>query len=91
MTTCDRLRGLIKAQLGDDLRDVFDVGYYHNKSVVSIRSADDLREVWAGICKSERLVLWCDGLTMWGTSSKSSKRSKSVEESDSEVEQVSKQ
>ena len=30
VTTCDRLRGLIKAQLGDELRDVFDVGYYHN-------------------------------------------------------------
>ena len=36
VTTCDRLCGFIKAHLGDDLRDIFDVGYYHNNSVVSI-------------------------------------------------------
>ena len=84
MTTCNQLRGLIKAQLEEDLCDEFDVGYYQNNSVVTIRSADDISELWA---KGERLILWCNGLKFC---SKGSKHPRANEESDSDAEQCSK-
>ena len=42
VTSCVTLKALIKAQLKGDVEKDFDIGYQHNNSVVSIRSADDL-------------------------------------------------
>ena len=45
VTSCATLKALIKAQLKGDVEKDFDIGYQHNNSVMSIRSADDLLEV----------------------------------------------
>ena len=42
VASCLRLKFLIKAQLRDDIRKNFDVGYQHNNSIVNIRSSDDV-------------------------------------------------
>ena len=62
VTSCLRLKSLIKAQLKDDIRKDFDVGYQHNNSIVSIRSSDDVLEVWSNIRLGKNIILWCDGL-----------------------------
>ena len=61
MTTCDHLSALIRDQLGGDVREKFDVGYFQNNNVVTVRSADDMSELWA-IVGDGRSILWCDGL-----------------------------
>ena len=58
-TTCDQLRGLIKVQLGENVCNKFDVGYYQNNSVVT----DNMSELRASIRKAECSILWCDGLS----------------------------
>lgn len=62
VTSCVTLKALIKAQLKGDVEKDFDIGYQHNNSVVSIRSADDLLEVWSNIRQGKNVTLWCDGL-----------------------------
>ena len=88
VTTCNQLRGLIKAQLGGEVCDQFDVGYYQNNSLVTLRTIEDLTELLASIRKTERSVFWCDGLK---SCSKGSKRSRANEDSDNEPEECSKQ
>ena len=62
------LKKLIKKQLCDDVIawGEFDVGYINNKwgeKVISIRSAEDLLEVWKEIkAQGNKVQLWCDGL-----------------------------
>ena len=87
VTTCNQLRGLIKAHLKEEVCDEFDVGYYQNISVVTIRSAEDIAEFWAGIHRAEHSILWCDGLK---SQLKGSKCSRDNEESDSDAEECSK-
>ena len=59
---------MIKKQLYDDVIawEEFDVGYINNKrdeKVISIRSAEDLQEVWKEIkAQGDKMQLWCDGL-----------------------------
>ena len=62
VTTCNQLQGLIKAQLGGEVCNEFDVGYYQNNSLVTLRTKEDLTELLANIRKTERSILWCDGL-----------------------------
>ena len=40
----------------------FDVGYQQGNVTVSIRSADDLSELWSSIIAGKNVILWCDGL-----------------------------
>ena len=40
----------------------FDVGYYQGSTVVSIRSRQDLTEVWNDVKAKKKVTLWCDGL-----------------------------
>ena len=41
----------------------FDVGYKRGEKVISIRSAEDLIEVWKEIkAQGDKMQLWCDGL-----------------------------
>lgn len=81
MTTCDRLSALIRDQLGGDVREKFDVGYFQNNNVVTVRSADDMSELWA-IVGDGRSILWCDGLRV--KSASSSQRSRPNGDSDSD-------
>ena len=53
---------LIKIQLADDVTDDFDVRYYQSNTIVSIRSPQDVMEVWSDVKKGNKVVLWCDGL-----------------------------
>ena len=60
--TRDKLKEVIKSQLDNDLVQHFDVGYYQGTTVVSIRSSQDLKEIWQEMRSGTKVVLWCDGL-----------------------------
>ena len=46
--TCSRLKSFIRAQLCEDITNSeFDVGYVSGMSIVSIRSGEDLMEIWS--------------------------------------------
>ena len=68
VSSCDGLKKLIKKQLCDDVIDweEFDVGYINSKQgekVISIRSKEDLAEVWKEIrIQGDKMQIWCDGL-----------------------------
>ena len=62
MDTRDKLKEVIKSQLENDLVEHFDVGYYQGTTVVSIRSSQDLKEIWQEMKSGTKIVLWCDGL-----------------------------
>ena len=65
---CDKLKKFIKKQLCNDVIawEEFDIGYINSKwgeKVVSIRSTEDLQEVWKEIRRQgDKMQLWCDGL-----------------------------
>ena len=59
----DRLKHAIKSQLQDDIGEKdFDVGVYHGNNIVSIRSKEDVMDVWKDIKDGVKVILWCDGL-----------------------------
>ena len=63
ISTCHELKFLIRAQLQEDMiKEDFDVGYLQNSTVISIRSTDDLLEVWENIRRGKNITLWCDGM-----------------------------
>ena len=78
----DQLKMVIKEQLQDDLVKEFDVGYYQSSTVVSIRSPQDLAEVWNDFKGGKKVTLWCDGLKE--EESAKSRKKKQVCELDSE-------
>jgi hypothetical protein len=65
------LKSLIRAQLcGDITTCEFDVGFVSGTNVVSIRSEEDLAEIWSSQLKGDKIVLWCDWLASSGASCK---------------------
>ena len=63
MKTCQEVKFLIRAQLhGDIIKDDFDVGYLQGSTVISLRSAEDLKEVWESVKSGKNITMWCDGL-----------------------------
>ena len=62
VSTRDQLKQVIKTQLADDVIGDFDVGYYQASTVVSIRSPQDVMEIWNDVRKGVNVILWCDGL-----------------------------
>lgn len=84
LTSVDNLRNVIKSQLKSEVQQTksFDVGYLQGNTVVSIRSREDLLEVWANIKKGDSVTLWCNGLNK-----SSHKRARSEYCSGSEDEQ----
>jgi len=40
----------------------FDVGYLNGSNCISIRTKEDVVEVWNNVKKGVNVVLWCDGL-----------------------------
>ena len=88
MITRDQLKQVIKLQLAGDVTDDFDVGYHQATTVVSIRSTQDVIEVWNDVKKGVKVVLWCDGLKESDlTKAKSRKRSKKRIDSDSDSDE----
>ena len=39
-------------------------GFVSGNSVISIRNAADVLELWSKILKADKAVLWCDGLNL---------------------------
>ena len=72
--TRDQLKQVISTQLAGDIAGDFDVGYYQNSIVVSIRSPQDIQEIWNDIRKGSSVVLWCDGLSERAVVTKAKKR-----------------
>lgn len=63
VSTCKDLIDLIRAQLSHDVvKDSFDVGFIQNNSPVSIRTGEDLFEIWQDLGKGKNITLWCDGM-----------------------------
>ena len=88
VVTRDQLKRVIKQQLDDDVIDNFDVGYYQAATVVTIRSPQDVMEVWNDVKKGVKVVLWCDGLKESNsTTAKPRKRSKKMIDSDSDSDE----
>ena len=58
VSTRDQLKAVIRSQLTDDviIRGDFDVGYYQASTVVTIRSPQDVREVWNDVKQGCPLV-----------------------------------
>ena len=85
-TSQGQLKKVIKEQLREDLVKEFDVGYYQSSTVVSIRSSQDLAEVWNDLKAGKKVVLWCDGLKgeEGGKSKKRKQNDLDSEESDEE-------
>ena len=54
--TCDQLKSVVRAQLQDDICTAdFDVGYLQNNTVVSLRSPEDMQEIWSNIMKGTKV------------------------------------
>ena len=59
----EKLKLLIRTQLHKDIvSGEFDVGYLQGSTVVSIRSSQDLLEIWNDVRKGTKTILWCNGL-----------------------------
>ena len=85
LRTCTQLKALIKAQLGADLIEEFDIGYIQGNTVVSLRSSRDIQKVWSSVLKGENITLWCDGLlkeSQSGTAAKKRPNKSAQEESE---------
>ena len=83
--TCSQLKTLIRAQLQEDIRTRgdFDVGYIQSNSVVTLRSSEDMQEIWNTLSKGTKVTLWCDGLR-GSSSNKNSRKRKQHKSDDSE-------
>ena len=58
----DDLKEEIKLQIRDDIKDNFDFGYIQGSNLISVRSSQDISEIWNCINKGKEVTLWCDGL-----------------------------
>ena len=81
VTTREHLQNVIKFQLQADIAGEFDVGFVSGTSVISIRNAADISELWSEILKGNKIVLWCDGLKLDSSDgdSASAKKRKRIE------------
>jgi len=81
--TCSRLKSLIRAQLREDITSSeFDVGFVSGNNVVSIRSEQDLAEIWSNLLRRDKVLLWCDGLARSGS------RKRNASDSDSDESDI---
>ena len=77
----EKLKIVIREQLQKEKHSSFDIGYYQGLTVISIRSVEDLTDVWDDVCLGTKVTLWCNGLK---ENKKGKKRAKSVNPNDSE-------
>ena len=84
VSSCGDLKRVIKNQLDKDIIDSpFDVGFMQNNSAISIRSDEDLIEIWDQVHSGKIITLWCDGLK--SSRGKANKRAHSEESNDKDV------
>ena len=75
INTCSQMKALIRDQLHNDITEGnFDIGYLQSNTVISIRSKEDLAEIWANIKKGINITLWCDGLRVTTVTTSRQKR-----------------
>ena len=80
-----KLERVIRDQLFDEIsRSTFDIGYIQGSHTVTIRSKEDLLEVWSNLKKGGNIILWCDGLKK-STNKKGAMSNDSSEDDDEEV------
>ena len=87
VSTCNQLKQAIKTLLADDVISDFDVGYYQASTVVSIRSPQDIMEIWNDMRKGVNVILWFDGLEESNPTTTTMKRSKKKADSDSDYDE----
>lgn len=86
IVSCKDLMREIQVQLSEDMTgSSFDVGFIQGNSAVSIRSNENLVEIWDLVQKGKNIVLWCDGIVLAKENRKRSARVDS--DDDSEIEQ----
>ena len=79
-----KLERVIRDQLFDEIsRSTFDIGYIQGSHTVTIRSKEDLLEVWSNLKKGGNIILWCDGLKR-STNKKGAMSNDSSEDDDEE-------
>ena len=67
--------------------DHFDVGFIQNTSAVSIRTNEDLSEIWEQVLNSGKSVmLWCDGMVIPSTNKRKRAASGVDDESDDDTD-----
>ena len=63
IASCKDLIDLIRTQINDDVTSTsFEVGFMQNNSAVTIRSSEDLSDIWSQMLKGKSIMLWCDGM-----------------------------
>ena len=83
------LKTVNRDKLKEDIRKNFDVGYIQGKTVVRVRSEEDMAEMWSEIKKpGSTTSLWCDGLIEATTKPKASRRRKLQLSDDSDDENL---
>ena len=89
VSTIHKLECVIRDQLFDEIsRSSFDIGYIQRSHTVTIRSKEDLLEVWSNMKKVSNIILWCDGLKSTSESKKGATSSGSSEDEEEIQETV---
>ena len=87
--SCKYLMQEIKVQLSRDIFGrSFDVCFNQGNSAVSIRSSEDLAEIWDLVQKGKNIVLWCDDMVLAKENRKHSARIDSDDDSEIESKRV---
>jgi len=90
VSTTHKLECVIRDQLFDEIsRSSFDIGYIQGSHTVTIRSKEDLLEVWSNMKKSSNIILWCDGLKKSISESKKGAISSDSSEDEEEIQRNS--
>ena len=85
VNTYSQMKALIRDQLRSDITEGnFDIGYLQSNTVISIRSKEDLAEIWSSLRKGISVTLWCDGLkaAAGGTTSRQKRQLQTHSDSD---------
>ena len=86
ISTIHKLECVIRDQLFDEIsRSSFDIGYIQGSHIVTIRSKEDLLEVWSNVKKGSNIILWCDGLKKSTSESKKGAISSDGSEDEEEI------
>lgn len=87
VVSVENLKTIIRTQLQGEISQSskFDIGYLQGSNVVSIRSEEDLLEIWENFRKGANITLWCDCLQKSGH-----KRARNEDESSEDEVEVGK-
>lgn len=82
----DDLKEEIRVQLRDDIKEDFDVGYIQGCNLISVRSSQDVAEIW----NAREVTLWCDGLKISKSSKSLKRKCNELDSSDEEIDKAQK-